>query len=143
MRYREIAWSADGARIVYVDDAEGFERIATAAVDRSEPARYLTSEDIGRVVALAASPATGAVAFSNHRHELAIVRDGVVHAVDRSPASKIEALAFSPDGRYLAYDMVAAQRHDDPARRRGRERNDRRRHRALAHRRTTGVGPGG
>ena len=73
--------------------------------DASDEPKIVTSGDIGRVTELAVSPASDVIAFANHRHELCTIDldEGKVRVLDTSPADRIQDLAFSPDGRYIAY----------------------------------------
>jgi tricorn protease len=105
VRYREVQWLHDGERFVCVSDADGRERIEVHTALRDGEPTVVTTGDIGRVTELAASPTDDVVAFANHRLELGLVdlADGKVRIVDRSPASRIQDLAFSPDGRWVAY----------------------------------------
>jgi tricorn protease len=61
--------------------------------------------DIGRPVSLAAAPKRNLVALSNHRHELILVdlEARAARVLDRSRHERIHGLAWSPDGRWLAY----------------------------------------
>lgn len=105
-RVRHAEWLCDGKRFACVTDVNGYEQIA---VQRAEPANeapeLVTTGDIGRVTDLTCSPVADVVAFANHRHELCLLDldDGSVRVVDRSPAHRIGDLAFSPDGRFIAY----------------------------------------
>jgi tricorn protease len=105
-RGRLTEWLRDGKRFVCVTDVNGYEQIAIhrakAAVE--EP-KLITTGDIGRVTDLAASPTSDVVAFTNHRHELCVLDldDGKVRVLDTSPAHRITGMAFSPDGRFIAY----------------------------------------
>jgi tricorn protease len=105
VRYREAQWLHDGKRFVCVSDDGGRERLEVHAAFRDGDVDVVTKGDIGRVTELAASPTTDVVAFANHRNELALVdvAGGEVRIIDRSSASRIRDLAFSPDGRWLAY----------------------------------------
>jgi tricorn protease len=106
VRYRAAEWLHDSKRFVCVSDEGGAEHLEVRDAAGESPARTVAAgADIGRVVELAASPAADVVALSNHRHELLIVdlESEKVRTIDTSPASHITNLAFSPDGRWLAY----------------------------------------
>ena len=104
-RNRLTKWLHDGENLASVTDVNGYEQIALYRADGSDEPRLVTSSDIGRVTDMVCSPADDVVAFANHRHELcaADLADGKVRVLDTCPAHRIEGLAFSPDGRYLAY----------------------------------------
>jgi tricorn protease len=104
-RYRLAEWLHDGKRFICVTDRDGYEQLEVHDAGASEPPSLVTTGDIGRVTELAASPARDVVAFANHRHELCVLDldDGQIRTIDKSPAQRIGDLAFSPDGRFLAY----------------------------------------
>jgi tricorn protease len=104
-RSRLSQWLHDGKHLVSVTDVSGYEQIAVRPADASREARLVTSGDIGRVTDMISSPTENVVAFANHRHDLCIVDvdGGNVRVVDTCPSHRIEDLAFSPDGRYVAY----------------------------------------
>src|SRR5262249_3113193 len=104
-RVRLTEWLCDGKRFACVTDAGGYERIAVYRADAAQAPELVTGTDIGRGAELACSPTADVVAFANHRHELCVLDldDGKVRTLDRSPGHRISDLAFSPDGRYLAY----------------------------------------
>ncbi len=104
-RARLAEWVHDGKRFACVTDVNGYEQIAVHRADVSEKSRLVTDGDIGRVTDLKCSPTADVVAFANHRHELCMLDldDGAVRIVDRCPAHRIGDLAFSPDGRFVAY----------------------------------------
>ncbi|MEO6835802.1 MAG: PDZ domain-containing protein [Candidatus Tumulicola sp.] len=111
-RTRLTEWLHDGKRFVCVTDVNGYEQIAVQRADASEgPPKLVTGGDIGRVTDLACSPSGDVVAFANHRHELCVfdLDDGNVRILDTCPSHRIGDLAFSPDGRFIAYVWWPAQ----------------------------------
>jgi len=104
VRYR-LARYLDADRLVAVSDAGGEEGLEMFAADESTPPRRLEGLDLGRVVELEAAPGGTRVALTNQRHELALVdvSEGAMRVVDRSPYGRIAGLAWSHDGRWLAY----------------------------------------
>ena len=107
-RYRASEWLHDGKRFVCVSDATGAERLEIRDASGDAEPIVLGDIDLGRVVELAASPTADVVAVSNHRHELLIVDldERRARTIDRSPASHVRDLAFSPDGRWIAYSCA-------------------------------------
>jgi tricorn protease len=104
-RVRLTEWMRDGKRFVGVTDVNGYEQIAIyRAGDSSEP-KLVTTGDIGRVTDLVCSPTSDVVVFANHRHELCALDldDAKVRILDTCPSHRIGELAFSPDGRFVAY----------------------------------------
>ena len=103
-RRRNLLWLHDGKRVAYIDDTAGFERIAIEPADRSAAAAYVNTDDIGRITELVASPVDDTLAFANHRHQLHAIAPGAQpRLLDTSRAWRVTDLAFSPDGRYVAY----------------------------------------
>jgi tricorn protease len=114
----------DGVRYRLLTHLAGGERLAAIAGDESdretlvvfEPdgATTVVDHDLGRAVELAASPTDARVAIANHRNELLLADlrgdDPTVTRVDSSQARRIEDLAWSPDGRWLAYAYRTSQR---------------------------------
>ncbi len=104
-RARLTQWFHDGKHLVFVTDVNGYEQIAICGADTPSEPRLITSGDIGRVTDLVCSPAGDTIVFANHRHELCAldVEDGKVRVLDTCPPHRIEDLAFSSDGRFVAY----------------------------------------
>jgi tricorn protease len=103
-RRRFLTWLHDDKRIAYVDDTAGFERVVIAPVDQSAPPAYVTHDDVGVLHDLVASPAGDRIAFATNRNELWLLDVGSPpRKVDTSIGERIDELAFSPDGAWLAY----------------------------------------
>ncbi len=104
-RYRLTEWLCDGNRFVCVTDRNGYEQLEVHDASGAAEAKLVTTGDVGRITELAASPTRDVIAFANHRHELRLLDldDGTMRVVDKSPARRIADLAFSPDGRFVAY----------------------------------------
>ncbi len=118
-RYRLLRYLPDDKGLVAISDAGGAaedggaEGLDIFPADGS-PTRRIAGEglDLGRAVELEVAPDGARVALTNHRGELLLVDlqlDGAAESVgtmrtlDRSPFGRIAGLAWSPDGRYLAY----------------------------------------
>ena len=105
VRYRKLNWLNDGKRLVTVNDATGQESLVVFnPEDASEPKTYAEIE-FGRAVSLVVSPADDIVALTNHRSELITIdlEAATSRVLDRSDYGPIRGVAWSPDGRWLAY----------------------------------------
>lgn len=109
VRYRLGDWLNDGQRLVVVSDDPGEEVLEVYDAEPGTPPRRLEGLDIGRPLALKASPTEEKVALVNHRHELMVVdlEKGAAATVDRSPYRLMAGFDWSPDGRWLAYGYGA------------------------------------
>jgi tricorn protease len=112
VRYRHPQWLADGRTLVVVSDAGGEERIERHRDGAVDPLPW-TPEQVGRVTALQAAPQGPWIAFANQRNELWIgdADSGALDRVDTSDAGRMEDLAWSACGGWLAYSAATSARH--------------------------------
>ncbi|WP_103500987.1 S41 family peptidase, partial [Streptomyces sp. SM14] len=108
VRYRLLRWLADGRRLVAVaGDEQPGERLALLPAAGGEEVARVPLEELGCVTALEAAPTGGLVAFATNRQQLWTVdtdaSDPSPRLVDSGPHGRIDDLAWSPDGRWLAY----------------------------------------
>ena len=106
-RRRLTRWLDDGKRIVSVSDLKGEEGLVVEKADGSGRAKHI-KVDIGRPLEMLASPkGADRVAISNQRQEVLIVdlAKGTRTKVEASAFDRIGGMAWSPDGRWLAYGI--------------------------------------
>lgn len=113
VRYRLSRYLNDGARIVTVSDQTGEERFEIHRADGSAAAKIVDYKgaEIGRPVDICMSPVADELVFANHRQELVHLNlaDGTARVLDRSDHNRITGLAYSPDGRWIAYGFSNGQ----------------------------------
>ncbi len=111
-RYRLPTWLKDGKRLLLVTDETGEERLEIHYSDNSKSRTRLPAWNIGRIMELQVSPAADIAALVNHRYELILV-DLVKNnfkVLDKSKNMSLGGLAWSPDGRWLAYHIPFTSR---------------------------------
>jgi tricorn protease len=108
VRYRFLEWLNDGKRLVAIHDEPGREELIIISPEATAEPKTLPDIDLGRVIDLIVSPTDDAVAITNHRNELIVVNleDGTSRVLDQSTASRIHGMAWSPDGRWIAYSFA-------------------------------------
>ena len=108
VRYRLLTWLNDGKRLVAAASDDGpRETLVVLTADGSAPPQRLDALDIGRVLNLEVSPTSDQVVLGNHRNQLLLV-DLAAEApqaaiLDESQFGRLDAAAWSPDGRWVAY----------------------------------------
>jgi tricorn protease len=118
VRYRLPSWLAGQGGVVASasdDRAEEYLVVVTPEAEAPSAAREIPFGG-GRPIELVASPVADLVAVATHRHQLHLVAVGhppgdtgpADRLIDRSPYDRIEDLAWSPDGRWLAYTWPAS-----------------------------------
>ncbi|SFC88758.1 S41 family peptidase [Streptomyces aidingensis] len=108
VRHRLPDWLPDASALVAVAADDGpEERLVLLPADGTGPERELLAGGFGCVTELAVSPASPVVAFATNRQELwtvdAAAERPVPRLLDTARHERIEDLAWSPDGRWLAY----------------------------------------
>lgn len=116
VRYRLATHLEDGEHLVCLSDAGGEEALELHHLrpdaQQASPVRRFPDLDLGRPLSLIASPVGQRIALTNHRHELLTVdlEQGTLTVLDKSPYSRLQGVAFSPDGRHLAYGFSNSPR---------------------------------
>src|SRR5262245_4616668 len=108
-RYRQPQWLHDGKTMVCVSDGSGEERLEVFRENGG--VRRLEQIDLGRVAKMSVCPKKPLVAISNHRQDVLLVdvETETVKQIDHSGYRRVEDLAWSPDGNWLAYDFATSR----------------------------------
>lgn len=108
-RHRHAQWLADGTTVVAVSDESGEERVQSWADGSTRTQPW----DVGRAITMKAAPRGSLVAIGNHRNEVLVgdVASGECAVIDASEHGRTEDLAWSPDGKWLAYTFWTDARH--------------------------------
>ncbi|HDS09811.1 MAG TPA: peptidase [Firmicutes bacterium] len=111
-RYRLPEWLKDGKRILAVTDEDGEERLVIYNTNNIKSAVKLPAWDLGRIVSLEISPEGTQAALINHRFELYIInlKTKTHRLIDRSDFMNLGGMAWSPDGKWLAYNIPFTSR---------------------------------
>jgi len=105
-RARGPAFSPDGTSIAAWTEVDGEEQLLVYAADNAAPPRQLGSQGPGWHYPPAWSPDGKKLAWGDHEYRLVVAEagGGTAEVADRSEF-EITRYTWSPDGRYLAYDV--------------------------------------
>jgi tricorn protease len=95
-----------------VQDEGGLERLVIFSPEEKDERRVLAEVDFGYALNMVVSPVEDVVAIANQRHELIVIEleSGEQQLIDRSEHLPIQGIAWSPDGRWLAYGFALTPR---------------------------------
>jgi tricorn protease len=107
VRYRLARWTGDGSELVVVSDDGGEEHLEVHRLGEPKPHR-LDGLDLGCITELVTAPQGALLAVANQRHELLLVdlQAGTARLLDRCRTGSLGDVAWSPDGRWLAYSFA-------------------------------------
>jgi tricorn protease len=103
------SWSPDGKTIAYTTDSSGEQQLAVRPAEGG-PERILTHFDRGYFYRARWSAAGDRLAFSDNEHRLWVVpaAGGAAVQIAQDRYNEIHDQAWSPDGRWIAYSITAA-----------------------------------
>jgi tricorn protease len=102
------SWSPDGKTVAYTTDVNSEQQVATRSAEGG-PEKILTHFQGGFYYTPIWSPDGKHLAFSDGAHQLWVIdsQSGAAAIAAKDQFSEIHDQAFSPDGRWLAYSIVA------------------------------------
>ncbi len=105
VRVREVMLLGDTGQVVYVRDDDDIDRLEIARIDGTGEPRQLAVDQLGYILHLAATRTGDRIAAVSHdgRVSLVDVESSTVTTVQQQSNGEPTGLAFSPDGRYLAW----------------------------------------
>lgn len=112
VRYRHTQYLPDGKSFVTISDEGGEDGLEVHTIDpatgEASVTKRLDKLDLGHVRAMTASPAKNQVVCGNHRCEIILVDidKGKATVLDKANYEDINAMRFSPDGKYVAYSAT-------------------------------------
>jgi tricorn protease len=111
VRYRHLSWLHDGKRLIAVHDAGGQEGLILFHPEGASEPQTFPDLDLGLVLSVAVSPTEEKVALANHRQELLLVdlATGERRILDTSRYAAIGGIAWSLDGKWLAYSVALSE----------------------------------
>lgn len=109
VRYKNSRFNHDGKTISVVSDEGGEEHVEVYGMDGARKSTF--DIDFGLIESIEPSPAGNSVAVTNNRFELFILDLSTKKAkrIDRSEVSYIEDVAWSFDGRHIAYSKPESE----------------------------------
>jgi tricorn protease len=112
IREHSATWSPDGKSVAYLSDETGEYEVYVRPQDGSgAPRRLTTGGDVWKFAPVF-SPDGKNLAFADKKLRLLVldVASGAVTEADRSDKADLTGYSFSPDGRWIAYEKVQANR---------------------------------